>query len=320
MPLSLEQYASYLDTRKDLPWPAAPQATPVKARPHLHPMPEVRAVLWNVYGTLLAIPLGDLAFEHPHAFIMSNALDKTIQEFKMWGSMSRKPGQPSDYMQSIYTQILTEQKSVIGGAAGGERYPEVVAERIWEAILKRLLQKDYKFDASFFGSLNEYSKKVAYFFHASLQGTACYRGAAEALEHVKESGLLQGLLADGQCFTTVQLQRGLEAQEGESLDDLLTEGLVVLSCDVRGRKPSERLFRQALTTLAERGISPGEVLHVGSRMQQDLMPAKRLGMKTALFAGDRTSLQATTEQLKESASRPDVLLTELSQIAGVVGT
>src|ERR1700733_6841933 len=114
MPLSLEQYASYLDTRSDLPWPAPPQASPVKARPHLERLPGIRAVLWNVYGTLLAIPQGELLFEHPQAFIMSNALDKTIQEFKMWASMSRKPGQPSEYMQTIYTQILTEQRSVLG--------------------------------------------------------------------------------------------------------------------------------------------------------------------------------------------------------------
>ena len=38
----------------------------------------------------------------------------------------------------------------------------------------------------------------------------------------------------------------------------------------------------------------------------------------ALFAGDRASLQATAEQLKEPPSRPDVLLTELSQLAEVV--
>src|SRR3954452_24782634 len=205
MPLSLEQYASYLDTRADLPWPAPPQATPVKARPHLVRL-GVRAVLWNVYGTLLAIPQGELLFEHPTAFIMNNALDKTIQEFKMWASMSRKPGQPSDYMLSQYRQILTEQSSVPGG---GERHPEVQAERIWETILKRLMQKDYKFDASFFGAMNELSRKVAYFFHASLQGTACYEGAAQAMRHVADAGLSQGLLADGQCFTTVQLGRGL---------------------------------------------------------------------------------------------------------------
>jgi len=317
MALSLEQYASYLDSRQDLPWPAPPILTPVKARPHLVRLSKVRAVMWNVYGTLLAISQGELLFEHPQAFVMNNALDKTIQEFKMWASMSRKPGQPSEYLLQIYSQLLIEQRSVPGGT---ERYPEVQAERLWEAILKRLLQKDYKFDAGFFGSLNEYSRKVAYFFHASLQGTCCYPGAAVALQHVRKAGLRQGLLADGQCFTTVQLQRGLAAQDEQvRLENLLDGSLVVLSAEIRGKKPSERLFRRALELLGEKGISPGEVLHVGSRLKEDLVPARRLGMHTALFAGDKASLQANPEQLKDPNSRPDVLLTELDQIREVVG-
>jgi putative hydrolase of the HAD superfamily len=93
----------------------------------------------------------------------------------------------------------------------------------------------------------------------------------------------------------------------------------VLSCEARAKKPSERLFRQALTSLSERGIGPAEVLHVGSRVDKDLVPARRLGLRTALFAGDRESLQATAEQMKDPLTRPDVLLTELDQIAEVVG-
>jgi FMN phosphatase YigB (HAD superfamily) len=315
MPLSLEQYAAYLDQR-DLHWPAPPEPDPVKAKPHLTRLPEVRAVLWNVYGTLLNIAGGELWFEHPQPFVMSVALEKTIQEFKMWGSMSRKPGQPSEYLQQLYGRELLDQRTV----TGGERYPEVASERLWESLIKKLLQKDYKFDATFFGSLNEFSRKVAYFFHASLQGTTCYKRAVGALRYVAEAGLAQGLLADGQCFTPVQLQRGLAAQGPEArLEKLLTEGLTFLSYEARAKKPSERLFRQALAALAGRGIAPSQVLHVGSRLQQDLVPARRLGMRTALFAGDRGSLQATAEQLNQPASRPDVLLTKLKQIADVVG-
>jgi FMN phosphatase YigB (HAD superfamily) len=314
MPLSLEQYASYLDTR-DLPWPAPPQVERVKAKPHLVRLPGVRAVTWNVYGTLLAIAGGELWFEHPNDFVMNVALDKTVQEFKMWPSMSRKPGQPADYMKLIYSQLLDEQKLVPSGA---EKYPEVVSDRLWEAIIKKLFQKDYKFDASFYGSLNEYSRKVAYFFHVSLQGTACYPGAAEALLYISRCGLAQGLLADGQCFTTVQLQRGLAPQATVNLDEVILPDLRTLSHELRARKPSERLFRHALQQLTQRGLSPDQVLHVGSRLQQDIIPAKRFGMKTALFAGDRGSLQATPEQLKEVASRPDVLLTELGQLVEVV--
>lgn len=266
---------------------------------------------------MLAIPGGELWFEHPKPVIMNMVLEKTIQEFKMWGSMSRKPGQPSEYMGQIYSNVLLEQRSF---PSGGEKHPEVGADKVWEAILKKLLQKDYKFDAGFYGSLNEFSRKVAFFFHASLQGTGCYPGAAEALRYVKEQGLIQGLLADGQCFTMVQLQRGLSAQDAElRLEKVLAADRITLSCEVKGRKPSERLFRAALEPLQAKGIEAAQVLHVGSRITQDIVPARRLGMRTALFAGDKASLQASAEQLKEPASRPDVLLTELTQLTEVVG-
>jgi hypothetical protein len=315
MALTLEQYATWLDSR-DLPWPAPPTVEPAKAKPHLKPLP-VRAVTWNVYGTLLAIPHGELLFEHPVEFVMDAALEKTIQEYKMWGSMSRKPGQPAAYMKEIYKTVLAEQRSF---PSGGEKHPEAGSDRVWEAILKRLLQKDYKFDAGFFGALNEYSRKIAYFFHASMQGTTCCPGAAAALRHIQAAGLAQALTADGQCFTTVQLQRGLTAQDATlKYGDVFDEGAEALSYTLRARKPSERLFRHTLAALAERDVTPDQVLHVGSRLAQDIIPAKRLGMKTALFAGDKASLQATPEQLKEPSGRPDVLLTELSQLAEVVG-
>lgn len=316
MALTLEQYAAYLDTRHDLSWPAPPEEDRIKARPHLVRLPQVRAVLWNVYGTLLRIAGGELWFEHPQEFVMNVALDKTIQEFKMWSSMSRKPGQPADYMKQLYDSVLLEQRAFPGGT---EKYPEVGSDRVWEALIKKLFQKDYQFDAGFFGSLNEFSRKVAYFFHASLQGTVCYRRAAQALQGVGDKGIKQGLLADGQCFTRVQLQRGLAALDRDIvLEKLLDKDLVILSSDVRGRKPSERMFRHALKALEQKGIAPNQVLHVGTSLARDLAPAHRLGMRTALFAGDRGSLQATAEQLKEPASRPDILVTKLSQITDVL--
>jgi len=314
--MTLEEYATWLDAR-DLLWPAPPQVERPKARPHLLRLPDIRAVLWNVYGTLLAVPGGELWFEHPRPVIMSMVLDKTIQEFKMWASMSRKPGQPSEYMGQIYQKVLTEQGAF---PSGGEKCPEVGSDRVWEAIIKKLLQKDYKFDTGFYGSLNEFSRKVAWFFHASLQGSACYPGAAEALRHVRARGLVQGLLADGQCFTTMHLQRGLKAQPAAPrLGDVFHADRITLSHEVRGRKPSERLFRAAVEPLLAQGLEPGQVLHVGSRLTQDILPARRLGLRTALFAGDKASLQANPEQLKEAAYRPDVLLTELNQLTEVVG-
>src|SRR5262245_8289289 len=74
MALTLEQYATWLDGR-DLPWPAPPPVDVPKVRPHVVHMPDVRAVLWNVYGTLIAIPpAGELLFVHPNEFVQTAAL------------------------------------------------------------------------------------------------------------------------------------------------------------------------------------------------------------------------------------------------------
>lgn len=315
MPLTLEQYAvSYLPNR-GLPWPAAPIPDPPKARPKVKPLP-VKAVMWNVYGTLLSIPGGELQFEHPLDFVMDAALDKTIQEFKMWGSMSRKPGAPAAYMKELYNRALTNLR-LTGG--GGEKHPEIASERVWDDIIKKLFQKDYQFDVGTYGALNEFVQKVAYFFHASIQGTGPYPGAVEALRTVADAGKVQGVLADGQCFTGAQIVKAMRQEDPNfELDAVFPAKMRILSAFHKAKKPSETLFDAALEALAERNIEPGEVLHVGSHVLRDIVPAKKAGMKTALFAGDKNSLHATPEQLKDPQVRPDVMLTELSQIADVV--
>jgi FMN phosphatase YigB (HAD superfamily) len=315
MPLSLDQYAASLDAR-NLPWPAAPRVKRARARPHLKPLPEVRAVTWSIYGTLLAIQGGELYLEHPDPLMMELALDKTVQEFKMWAAMTRKPGQPADYLRQIYSRVLVELRMA---PSPRERHPEVAADRVWEEIIKKLLKKEYQWDVFSLGSLNEFSRKVAYFFHASLQGTACYKGAPQALRHLADSGLVQGWLDNGQAFTPVQLQRGLASKDPTArLEDYFAADLRLLSHEQRARKPSEQLFREMLRRLEAREVSPREVLHIGAHIERDVVPARRLGMRTALFAGDKYTLQATAEQLHDRVSRPDILLTELAQLAEVI--
>jgi FMN phosphatase YigB (HAD superfamily) len=315
MALSLRQYADFLNDR-DLAWPAPPEIQRPKAKPHLVPLPHIKAITWSVYGTLLAIQGGEICFEHPSEFMMDTALDKTIQEFKMWPAMSRKPGQPSDQLRQVYANLLLEQKMQ---PTGGERHPEVLSERLWAAFIKRLMQNDYVFDSGFYGALNEFSRKIAYFFHASIQGTRAYPQAASTLMAVINRGFVQGLLTNSQCFTLVQLERALEEQNPAArLDDLMDAEIRALSNEARSRKPSERLFRHGIQALAKRGISPEETIHVGSRVSLDVVPARRLGMKTALFIGDAETLKAAKEELKSSNQRPDVMLTELEQLLEVL--
>ncbi|HJZ59116.1 MAG TPA: HAD family hydrolase [Gemmataceae bacterium] len=312
MPLTLEQYVERLDERTDLPWPKAPPLDPPKAKPHLAQF-KVRAVMWNVYGTLVAVSGGELAFEHPQEFVMDAALDKLIKEFKMWNSMSRKPGAPAVHLKEAYTKALTTLRMV----GTGEKFPEVAVERVWEDVVKKL--RDYTFDVLTYGSLNEFARKIAYFFHASIQGSGPYPGAAETIKMIREGGRPQGLLADGQCFTPGQLQRCLKQQEPDfDINAVFPPPLRVISAEKKARKPSDTLFKAAVQALAAKGVSPEQTLHVGSSLVRDIGPAKKHGFRTALFAGDKNSLSATPEQLKDPAFRPDVMITELAQVLEVI--
>ncbi|MBX9585263.1 MAG: HAD hydrolase-like protein [Gemmataceae bacterium] len=316
MPLSLEEYVEKLDGRTDLPWPAAPKVDPPKAKPHLEPLP-VRGVLWTVYGTLVAVPGGELAWEAKHDFVTDAAVDKTIKEFKMWQSMSRKPGKPSEYMRELMNKALTQLKMA---GSGGEKHPEVRAELIWDDIVKKLQQKEYQYDAGTYGPPAEYVKKIAYFYHASIQGAGAYPGAAEVTRMLWGGGKPQGLLADGQSFTPGQLQRCFRKQDPDfDAAAVFPPPLRLISAEFKARKPSDTLFQAAVRAMAAKGLRPSQVLHVGSSLDRDIAPAKKHGFRTALFAGDKGSLAATPDGLKDPATRPDVLLTELTQVLDVFG-
>jgi len=316
MALDLFEYLRALDERGVL-WPAAPRRVPVKAIPAIEPLEGIRAVTWSVYGTLVMISDGRLLHLIDDMLRMEVALDKTVQEFNMWNSMYRKPGAPWELMYQQYRRLV-ETARMSGKGRKGE-LPEVDSAAVWRVLIERLLEKNYRWDQSQLGDLPEFSRKVACFFHSALQGVGPSPNALAALTHVNQAGRLQGLVGDGQCFTTVQLVRALASQGSVAgLNKVFMREGVCLSYMVGVRQPSERLFEGVLQRLARQGIKPHEVLHVAARLIDELAPARGLGMKTALYAADRQSLQASAAQVQDPSLRPDRILTDLAQIRQIL--
>jgi FMN phosphatase YigB (HAD superfamily) len=316
MALTLEQYAEHLDARTDLFWPAPPEIKGTKSKPFLRHFPQLKAVTWNVYGTLLAITGGEFHREHPNPFVMEIALDKTIQEFKMWKSMSRKPGQPAALLRTMLQNVTAELNLQV---ERGERYPEIPVEKVWEAIIKKLLQNEYVLNSDFYGPLDQFAEKIAYFYHRSLQGTGCDDGAAQTVQWIKSRHYWQGLLTDGQCFTAVQLQRGLASQDPALvLDYCIPPSHRSLSHVVRARKPSERLYRDMVHKLRASAINPEETLHISSDVPNDLFPAKRQGFVTCLFTGDKSALRVPADLANDKLNRPDLMITDFRQVMEIL--
>jgi hypothetical protein len=316
MAQTLLEYAHWLDER-GLLWPTPSEPVPVKATPYLEALPEIQAVTWGAYGTLLLVSDGKLRPIVSSRLRMEVALEKTIEEFHMWHSMSRKPGAPWEYMLHQLENLVDHRKMSGTGHLG--EAPEVNLVNVWSRLIDRLRKKEYAWDQKRYGDLADYSAKVAFFFQSCLQGIRTAPHALAALSHVRETGCRQGVIADGQIFTLVQLLRGLRGDGPvPALTKFLSPGCVSLSYQFGVRQPAETLFRACLASLARHNIAPREVLHVASRLKEELLPAKRLGMKTALYAGDQRSLEATPAEINDPHLRPDRILTDLKQIRQIV--
>lgn len=316
MPKTLLEYADSLDER-DLRWPAPPRLEPVNAAPSMRPLEGIRGITWSLYGTLLRITDGELVFRHPQAIRMEVAIEKTIHEFNMWNSMTRRLGKPADLLLPKYVNALEEARLTASNRKGD--FVEMNSAGIWRKMIELLDKKEYQYDQSVYGDLNEFAQKVAYFFHSSLQGIEAARGALSTLIAIADGGLRQAALADAQCFTLVQLTRVLRSQGSvPDLEAILPTSLNTLSYEWGIKKPSTSLYAQAVLRFKEIGIEPNQVLHIGTRIHDDLAVAKSCGFRTVLYAGDITSLQATLADLKNSEIRPDRLITEIPQLRNIL--
>ncbi len=317
MAKTLQEYAAWLDERERL-WPAAPTPVVPKCTPYLKPLPDVRGVAWSVYGVLLFISDGKLLHQHPDPLRMQVALDKTIQEFNMWNSMSRKPGAPWQYMLQQYTRIV-EDMQLAASPRKGET-PEINSAEVWRQLIERLGKKEYTWDEDLYGDLEEFSEKVAYFFHSCLQGAGPAPGALSALEAVAFGGFNQGAVGDMQCFTMVQLLRALRTQGAVAqLPDLFSPGCLSASHLKGVRQPARTLFETCVQQFTRHGLDPHEILFVGARLKDEVAVAKQLGLRTALYAGDKLHMQASHAELQQPELRPDRILSDLGQIRQLLG-
>jgi HAD superfamily hydrolase (TIGR01509 family) len=100
-------------------------------------------------------------------------------------------------------------------------------------------------------------------------------GIGELLRGLHRRGLLLGLAAN-------QPLRVIEELDRHDLGSLFSHREV--SAHHGFRKPDTRLFLRACLDL---GVPPGECIMVGDRIDNDIFPARLLGMRTVLFRTGR---------------------------------
>lgn len=86
--------------------------------------------------------------------------------------------------------------------------------------------------------------------------------------------------------------------------------VVTASAEAGCAKPDLRIFRLALK---QAGCAPCEAVMVGDRLDNDIAPAKRLGMKTVWVRQGYAGYQ----KLGEESRRPDVCVDGIDELAGI---
>jgi putative hydrolase of the HAD superfamily len=112
-------------------------------------------------------------------------------------------------------------------------------------------------------------------------------GAVEVLHALKQQGIPIGLISNAQFYTLPMLTDAL----GPLHDLGIHPELICESWHHLRAKPDSWLYQQMRERLEERGIPASEVLYIGNDVRNDIQPAKSVGFRTALYAGDPRSLR-----------------------------
>ncbi len=257
---------------------------------------KIRAVLFDIYGTLLISGTGDISLASPLQGIFG--MKEILVKSGFTTSFERIGDTISELLESGIRERHDELHRV--------DYPEVEIRDIWKKVLATLWIDGLLDD-------NPSGKPVdllALRYELAVNPVWPMPGFPEIVSRLRKAGYLTGIVSNAQFYTALIL----EAITGKSLEQLgFGKNLCAWSYELSRSKPSPEVFRGPLTQLSNDGIFPSEVLYVGNDMLNDVTAASDAGCRTALFAGDRRSLR-----LREGDERvdvePDMIITELSQL------
>lgn len=270
---------------------------PTGEEPRLTALPEIRAVLFDVYGTLVVSGSGDIG------------VSGTTFRAEAFEAACRAAGltcraDASEAVALLRTTIVRFQEQL---REQGIDFPEVDIPAVWRAVLERLgvslpadeCRRDHLL------------RCVAVEFECRTNPVWPMPGAAGVLRELRDRGNRLGLISNAQFYTPLML----EALFGESLDGLGIEPALCFYSYRFGRaKPGVFLYEQARQRLAAEGIGAKNTLYVGNDLRNDVLPARQVGFRTALFAGDRRSLRKREDDPQMQGVVPDVVLTDWNQL------
>jgi len=285
--------------RKQCP-PLAPLPTGVD--PVFNKLENIRAVLFDVYGTLFVSGSGDVgtaaATDTAEAFTAALVAAGFQGDLPTAGEAGR---------QILKSEILAWHKA---GRAAGTDFPEVDIVRIWEKVIGQLRRREILGPAAI--DIEPF-RQLALEYECRVNPVYPMPACLDTLHRMKERKLVLGIVSNAQFYTPLLFPSLL----GKTLEEIgFDTDCCIWSYKELKAKPSTDLFRKAERYLKRNhGIALSETVYVGNDMLNDVFTASQAGCRTVLFAGDRRSLRLRENDERCIGLQPDAVITALGQLS-----
>ncbi|HOO89740.1 MAG TPA: HAD family hydrolase [Syntrophales bacterium] len=247
----------------------------------------VKAILFDVYGTLFISEAGDIGVAKRWAENNIIRIAGLLDKYAI-------PILPTVVLEEFFAEV---EKSKERKAEQGLLYPEVRIEEIWRRVL----------------GIEDMNivKRFAVEYELVVNPVYPMPHLKEMLLGFREKHIPMGVISNAQFYTPCLFTALL----GSDLAGLgFVEELLLFSYVLGYGKPSLTLFEEAADRIERMGIERKEVLYVGNDMLKDIFPAATIGFQTALFAGDGRSLNLREDDGRCNDLSPDIVVTDLIQV------
>lgn len=278
---------------------------PTAEEPKLTKFSGVKAVLFDVYGTLLISGSGDVgtATAIDSAVALRDALDAAGFEGDLKKAGVRGKELLGEFVE--HHHYLCRLCSIW--------HPEVDIIDIWTKVLAELHKEGI---ITSIGVDQEQINLLGVEYECRVNPTWPMPGCSDVLAQLAASDKVMGIVSNAQFYTPLLFETFLDKKVPALGFD---PECCIWSCDVGEAKPSPKLFNRVLGALMVKyGIRPEETVYVGNDMLNDIYSAQEAGCKTVLFAGDRRSLRWREGNECVAGLVPDAIITELGQLTEVL--
>ena len=267
--------------------------------PKLQKLTGIRAVVFDVYGTLISSGVGDISLASEsnrdarlRASLVDNGFDLTeaSREYAL-----------DQQLRTIICQHQAKRRSE------GVDYPEVEIRLVWQDLIHTMFEKNW-IHADQTGEI----EALIVDYECRVNPTQVMPNLLNTLQAIRERGLIMSIISNAQFYT----EHLFEAWTDQSIESLsFSPTCNVWSYQELIAKPSTHLYTTAANRLMKHhAIDASAVLYIGNDIRNDIWPAQKIGFKTALFAGDDRSLRRRKDDPDCGHIVPDLVLTDLSQI------